>query len=98
MDLNLAVRTVALAFPLPRALDLRVFVDCTVAVAVLLNSARELLAFAADEVAVAVVLQVQTSVLVLWTFLGVACVGFFAPTLPPLLLHSLRPWKLSPKL
>ena len=83
MDLNLAVRTVVLAFPLPRALDLRVFVDYTVAVAVLINSVREFLALAADEVAVVVVLEVQTSVWVPWTFWDVACVGFFAPTPPP---------------
>ena len=74
---------VALEFPLPRALDLRVFVDYTVAVAVLINSVREFLALAADEVAVVVVLEVQTAVWVPWMFLDVAYVGFFAPTPPP---------------
>ena len=53
---------------------------------------------AVDTVVVAVVLQVQTSVSVLWMSVGVACVGFFVPTLALLYLHFLRPLKLLPNL
>ena len=98
MDLNLAVRTVALAFPLPRALDLRVFVDYMVAVAVLIDSVREFLALSADGVAVVVVLEVQILVWVPWMFWDVAYVGSFAPTPLSRFPYSLHPCCMSTKL